>query len=153
MASLFATSRLMPKHGQKLTRQAEGVIAHVRTLQRGGGDGRSLVRAASELADFAACGYRSFTVKVGAVPLLELGCLLRAYVCLDGCFELSRQACTAAASCLCGDPKLPASSHGAGREHSSSGGGGSVQGSRRDFKLVGDFASKANERAREEVRV
>ena len=68
MASLFADA--MPKHGQKLTRQAEGVIAHVRTLQRGGGDGRSLVRAASELADFAACGYRSFTVKAGAVPLL-----------------------------------------------------------------------------------
>ena len=87
------------------------------------------------------------------MPLLELGCLLRAYICLDGCFELSRQACTAAASCLCGEPKLPASSHGAGREHSSGGGGGSVQGSRRDFKLVGDFASKANERAREEVRV
>ena len=93
-----------------------------------------------------------------SAPLLELGCLLRAYICLDGCFELSRQACTAAASCLCGDPKLPASSHGTGKEHSSDssssrsakGTSSSVQGSRRDFKLVGDFT---NERPREEVRV
>ena len=93
-----------------------------------------------------------------SAPLLELGCLLRAYICLDGCFELSRQACTAAASCLCGDPKLTASSHGTGKEHSSDssssrsakGTSSSVQGSRRDFKLVGDFT---NERPREEVRV
>ena len=93
-----------------------------------------------------------------SAPLLELGCLLRAYICLDGCFELSRQACTAAASCLCGDPKLPASSHGTGKEHSSDssssrsakGTSSSVQGSRRDFKLVGDFT---HERPREEVRV
>jgi hypothetical protein len=88
-----------------------------------------------------------------SAPLLELGCLLRAYICLDGCFELSRQACTAAASCLCGDPKLPASSHS--KEHSSSSsrsvqGSSSAQGSRRDFKLVGDFT---NERTSEEVRV
>ena len=85
-------------------------------------------------------------------PLLELGCLLRAYICMDSCFELSRQACTAAVSCFCGDglhhdPKLrPTSSHGADKEHSSN----TAQGSRRDFKLVGDFTDA---RTREQVRV
>ena len=135
---------------------AAGAAAAAAAAASGGVAGEGAAEAGSAAAarpESKAAALRSALVGEAeqSVPLLELGCLLRACICLDGCLELSRQACTAAASCLCGDPKLPASSHGAGREHSSSG-CGNVPGSRRDFNLVSDFA-KANERAREEVRV
>ena len=107
--------------------------------------------------------------------MLELGCLLRAYICLDGVIERSRQACHLAASCLCGDDlrcehkPRPTSGHLAGKDHIDAtaqrelppggpSGGERVRPprvtSRRDFRLVGDLLdARRRERPLEEVRV